>query len=89
MLTTRSDNITQTQTQTQIHNLGIDVATKDVRNLVNRLKKLKTVQDAVDGGAYREDAYYSQVHVTTEMTEGQLDGWLCNTTYSFVGVFKL
>tara|TARA_R100001377_G_scaffold51198_1_gene29947 strand:- start:339 stop:575 length:237 start_codon:yes stop_codon:yes gene_type:complete len=56
--------------------LIIDIATADVNKLVARLARLKTTQHVQDGGAYREDIYYSQVLLDTSKTEAEVDMWL-------------
>ena len=72
------------------HSLGIDVRTKDSAKLRAALKRLPKVIFAVDGGVYREDAHYSQIHVLTLMTEDELDHWLFGTEHGceVVGVFQ-
>lgn len=72
-----------------MNNLGIDVRTKDKKRLIARLLSLVSTVRATDGGAYREDASYSQVWVTTHKTEGELNDWLYTTHgIEYVGTFE-
>lgn len=72
------------------HKLGIDVRTKNAKELVRRLSALVTTLEVSHGGEYREDRTCSQVHVTTYMTESQLDNWLYTacTGIEWLGVFQ-
>lgn len=71
-------------------NLVIDVRTKDSRKLRGALKRLRTVTEVSDGGAYREDPSYAQIHLTTALTEDELGRWLWSTNHGcdYVGVFQ-
>ena len=72
-----------------MNHFGIDVYTKDKAKLITRLKGLVTTITATDGGAYREDKNLSQVHLTTNKTEAQLDAWLYKTKgIEYVGIFE-
>lgn len=73
-----------------MNRLGIDVATRDAKHLVARLKRLKSVQAVRNGGAYWYDTAYSQVWVDTTMSEADLDNWLYRVNHGchYVGVFK-
>lgn len=73
------------------HNkLGIDVRSKNAKELVRRLNGLATTVEVSLGGEYREDRTCSQVHVTTYMAESQLDDWLYTacTGIEWLGVFQ-
>lgn len=72
------------------YNLGIDVETRDVNRLISRLAKLKSTIIIENGGAYHADKSYSQVHITTTMTEDELDDWLYRTKHDceYVGTFE-
>lgn len=71
-----------------MNTLGIDAPTKSVSKLVNTLKRLKTTQTVVDGGAYREDPRISQVLIDTTWTEAQLEDWLYRTKgIDYIGTF--
>lgn len=74
-----------------MNHLGIDVRTSDCRKLISRLAALRTTKSIQNAGPYREDLAYSQLHITTEMTQEQLDGWLYNVKHGadYVGVFRL
>lgn len=73
------------------YNLGIDVETKDVVKLLEALSGLASTVHATNGGKYHEDGNYSQVWVSTTMTETQLDDWLYTAPecipVSWIGVF--
>lgn len=70
-------------------NLGIDVLTKHKSKLIRRLAALTTTESVCDGGEYREDRTYSQVHLETAWNEDQLDLWLYKTKgIEYVGVFS-
>jgi hypothetical protein len=68
--------------------LGIDVLTKDKNLLMSRLDALRTTLDVVDGGTYREDRHYSQIHLDTLWAESELDDWLWRTNQNYVGTFS-
>lgn len=74
-----------------MNHLGIDVRTRDVKKLMAALRRLKTTHSVQDGGAYRMDASYSQVHIETKMGVEQLDDWLWRVKHGaeYVGVFVL
>ena len=73
----------------KIHHLGVDVATCDKKKLMRRLARLKSTLQVTDGGEYREDRSYSQVHIETHFTEEELDKWLYEVNHGadYVGVF--
>lgn len=67
--------------------LIIDVATKDKKKLMRRLRALKSTMSCEDGGEYHEERYYSQVHLETALTEQNVDDWLYKTKgFDYVGV---
>lgn len=67
--------------------LIIDTHTKTKGNLIARLKRLNSTLKVQDGGAYREDASYSQVRLSTTKTEVEVDNWLWRTKgIDYVGV---
>lgn len=73
------------------HRIGIDVTTRTKKRLIRRLAALKTTIDVQDGGVYREDYAYSQVHLTTTKTEAEVDDWLYRIKgdIEFCGTFEL
>lgn len=73
-----------------MNRLAVDVKTNDVKRLVGRLKRLKSVIAVRDGGAYWSAPFYSQVWVDTEMSEADLDDWLYRVNHGceYVGVFE-
>lgn len=78
-----------TCTEPVVHELGIDVETDDVQELMAALNAQSEVHFAYDGGVYRQDAMYSQVHVRSlYWDEDELDDWLYdNSTVHYVGTF--
>jgi hypothetical protein len=71
-----------------MNHIGIDVFTKDKAKLIARLKALVSTEDARDGGMYREDKNYSQVHLDTTKTEMEVDAWLYTLKgIDYVGTF--
>lgn len=71
-----------------MNKLGIDAPTKGVKALIRRLKRLKTTECVVDGGAYREDMSDGQVLIDTSWTEKELEDWLYRTKgIDYIGVF--
>jgi len=74
---------------TPINLLGIDVRTASANRLMRRLMRLKSVIGVSRPLAYREDPVYSQIHVTTTMTEAELDNWLYTVKHGadYVGTF--
>lgn len=71
------------------NHLGIDAPIKAVPNLVKRLKRLKTTECVVDGGAYREEMSISQVLIDTTWTEKELEDWLYKSKgVDFIGTFE-
>ena len=72
-----------------MNKLGIDAPTKGVPKLVRLLKKLKTTDFVIDGGAYREDTSLSQVLIDTDWTEKELEDWLYRSKgVSYIGTFE-
>ena len=73
----------------QIYKQFIDVETKDVRKLINRLKKLKSTIDIQDSGEYYFDGRtgYSIIHIDTIKTVDELDDWLYSVDHgaTYVG----
>lgn len=70
--------------------LGIDVETRHKANLIRRLATLKTTVSVADGGKYHEDLSFSQVHLETSWSEGDLDLWLYETKgIDYVGTFEM
>lgn len=68
--------------------LGIDVKTNNARRIRTNLLKLKTVVSVEGPHMYREDNSYSQLIVETEMSENELEKWLYNGNYDYVGTFE-
>ena len=59
-----------------MNELGINVATKDLKKLRTYLERLKTTYLIEGGGMYREDRDVSKLHLTTTWTEEELGDWL-------------
>lgn len=72
-----------------MNRLGIDVRTKDANKLMSRLRRLKSTISIEYGGAYWEDLSYSQIHITTTLSESGLDDWLYRVNHrcEYVGTF--
>ena len=67
----------------------IDVRTPAVNYLIRRLKRLKWVVSVEDGGKYNYDLTYSQVWLSTEKTEDEIDHWLWKYSHcDYVGVIE-
>ena len=70
-------------------NYIVDVTTADKPELMAALKDVPGITSVEDGGVYREDAAYSQVHIEaldTVWTLKQLDELLCSLNYDVVGI---
>ncbi len=78
-------------TAVPLYRLGIDVVTRDATKLILRLNKLKTTIRTDNGGMYREDNSYTQIHVLTTKTEEELDDWLYRVKHDceYVGTFTV
>ena len=60
-----------------LHKLGVDLLTTDVQTLVDQINASPDPIIAWDRGQYREDPYFSQVHVTGGgWEEADLEDWL-------------
>lgn len=71
-----------------VNSLGIDVYTMDAKKIIRRLKRLKSTVSVTNGGQYREDAAYTQIHIETTKSEVELDNWLYTANAGdYVGVF--
>ena len=72
-----------------MNRLGIDVRTKDANKLNSHLRRLKSTISIEYGGAYWEDLSYSQIHITTTLSESDLDDWLYRVNHrcEYVGTF--
>lgn len=71
--------------------IGIDVATRDARRLVARLKRLKSTHAAGIIGTYHADPAYSQIWVDTGRSVEDLEDWLWRVNHGcdYVGVFEI
>jgi len=71
------------------HLLGIDVTTRTAHRLFRRLANLKSIVGISKPAPYREDPSYSQLRLTTTMTETELDNWLYTVKHGadYVGTF--
>ena len=73
-----------------MNRFGIDVYTCDMHWLRLRLSRLASVVSAELGGIYHAIPECAQVHVTTTMTEEQLEDWLYTRSVGeWIGVFPL
>lgn len=65
----------------------IDIQTSAKLTVISRLKRLASTVSIEDGGTYREDSYYSQLHIVTLKSETELDKWLYDTKgIEYIGV---
>lgn len=71
--------------------LGIDMPVKHAKRMKKALKALATTE-AVDGPfQYWQDMSLCQMHITTSMTESELDDWLYRVKHGceYIGTFAL
>lgn len=68
----------------------IDVETYCFKKIFAALQKLSTTKEISDGGKYHQDQSYSQIHISSTLTEDELDTILCNRkdTIGYVGVIE-
>ena len=69
----------------------VDVTTADKRELMSALAGVSGVVSVQDGGVYREDVAYSQVHIealNAVWSLGQLDELLYSLNYDVVGIVE-
>lgn len=82
--------MTTTQSTEVLHAVGIDVETWQAARLRRVLRRWKAVRRVEDGGQYREDRSFSQVHIWTtlplEAVERRLDAL---NHVDHIGVFPL
>lgn len=69
-------------------NFIIDILTYEKCQVLSRLKRLVSTVDVQDGGVYHQDHSYSQILITTTKTEEELDNWLYENHFDYVGVVK-
>ena len=72
-------------------NYIVDVTTVDKRELMSALKDVPGITSVEDGGVYREDNAYSQVHIealNAVWTLKQLDELLYSLNYDVVGIVE-
>lgn len=69
----------------------VDVTTADRRELMDTLASVSGVVSVQDGGVYREDVAYSQVHIealNAVWSLKQLDELLYSLNYDVVGIVE-
>ena len=72
----------------EIMKLGIDVATVDVKKMIAELSEVEGVINVTEGGMYREDQIYSQVHLELTKSVQYIEDWLYeHSTVDYVGTF--
>ena len=72
-------------------NYIVDVTTADKRELMSALADVSGITSVQDGGVYREDNAYSQVHIealNAVWSLDQLDALLCSLKYDVVGIVE-
>lgn len=70
-------------------NYIVDVTTADKQELMTALAIISGIVSVQDGGVYREDNMYSQVHIealNAVWSLGQLDELLYSLNYDVVGI---
>ena len=70
----------------------VDVTTEDKRELMAALKDVPGITSVEDGGMYREDNAYSQVHIealNAVWSLEQLDELLYSLNYDVVGIVEM
>lgn len=71
------------------YSLGIDVVTDDQSELIVELAAQPEILSVRDGGVYKEDVNYSQVHVETNWSQEGLEDWLFeNSNAEYIGTFQ-
>lgn len=75
----------------KMNKIGIDVHTKDAIKLIRRLERLVSTRDVAGPFPYREDKNYAQLHLTTALTEKQVEDWLYSTKHGaeYVGTWVI
>lgn len=82
--------MTTTQSTEVLHAVGIDVETRQAARLRRVLRRWKAVRSVEDGGQYREDRAYSQVHIWTTMPLAEVERRLDALNHvDHIGVFPL
>lgn len=82
MTTTRSTEV--------LHAVGIDVETRQAARLRRVLRRWTAVRRVEDGGPYREDRSYSQVHIWTTLPLAEVERRLDALNHvDHIGVFPL
>ena len=69
----------------------VDVTTADKQELMSALKDVPGITSVEDGGVYREDNAYSQVHIealNAVWALKQLDALLYSLNYDVVGIVE-
>jgi hypothetical protein len=74
---------------TQYNHYIIDVETSDKDNIIESLEKFPGTLSVKDGGMYHQDHNYSQVLLTSEKTEVQIDSFLYEGNFDYVGVVQV
>ena len=59
----------------------IDSMTSMVKKNIGALKKLKSTISVENGGVYRDDANYSQIHLVSDKQLNDLEDWFWRTKY--------
>lgn len=70
----------------------IDVETRSLKNILRRVKQLKSTVSAEDGGVYWEDPSYAKIRLESTKTEREIDEWLYSLTgknTNYVGVTEV
>ena len=82
--------MTTTQSTEVLHAVGIDVETRQAARMRRVLRRWKAVRRVEDGGQYREDRSYSQVHIWTTLPIAEVERRLDALNHvDHIGVFPL
>ena len=82
--------MTTTQSTEVLHAVGIDVETRQAARLRRVLRRWRAVRRVEDGGQYREDRSYSQVHIWTTLPLAEVERRLDTLNHvDHIGVFPL
>jgi hypothetical protein len=67
----------------------LDTETKTARSLLGRLRKKKGIIACNFGGMYHMDKTLCQLHILSDLTEGDLDEWLYKTKgINYIGLIS-
>lgn len=65
-----------------MNKLGFDVSTHAAKEVIGRLRKLKTTERVENMGQYHQDRSWTMVWIDTSWTEEELNDWLYKTKFT-------